>query len=122
MCEEKSTDDFTSCDFDAFLKSLCRFGSRYQIIENHHFLSLEIVLVDMHVIVSEVRNDVFMGIVFLGFLAVHMHVVESIFSTAKLAYHGGEFLVSPCGSICAACWDAAENNIAAILKGNGVAH
>ena len=60
MCEEKSTDDFASCDFDAFLKSLCRFGSRYQIIENHHFLSLEIVLVDMHVIVSEVRNDVFM--------------------------------------------------------------
>ena len=84
MCEEKSTNDFASCDFDAFLKSLCRFGSRYQIIENYHFLSLEIVLVDMHVIVSEVRNDVFMGIVFLGFLAVHMHMVESIFSISFL--------------------------------------
>ena len=49
-------------------------------------------------------------------------MAESIVSTAKLAYHGRESLVSPCGSLCAACWDAAENDIAAILKGNGTAH
>ena len=60
MCEEEGANHFSSCDFDAFLKSLCRFGSRYQIIEYHYFLSPEIILVNMHVIVSEVRDDVFM--------------------------------------------------------------